>query len=358
VTGVARVTLQTVADKVGVSRMTVSNAFSRPDQLSSHLRARILAVAQELGYAGPDPSARALAKGTTGAVGVLMTDSLSYAFTDEVATGFLGAISEQLGPTGRALTLLTSRAQGDEVPARDVPMDGAVVYSCDGFSPAVEWLVRRDLPLVFVDQEPPEDRPTVNVDDRGGARAGAQHLLDLGHRRIGVLTGEPAEPQGELAEVDAERAGGHYSSRERLVGWTETLRTAGVEPVVVRVPLTPEDAAYEGARLLLERADRPTGILCFSDVMAHWAVRAAEDLGHAVPGDVSVVGFDDNPLARRMRPELTTIRQPIAEKGRIAATALTAAIEAAQAGRPQPAEHVVLPTELVVRHSTGPAPQD
>ena len=348
-----RVTLQTVADKVGVSRMTVSNAFSRPDQLSAPLRAKILAAATELGYAGPDPSARALARGTTGAVGVLMTDTLSYAFTDEVATGFLSAVTDELAPTGRALTLLSSRPHGDDVPARDVPMDGALVYSCDGFSPAVEWLVRRDLPLVFVDQEPPEDRPTVNVDDRGGASAGAQHLLDLGHRRIGILTGELGEPHGE---VEAERAGSHHSSRQRLLGWLETLRAAGVEPVVVREPLTPEDAAYEGGRLLLERDERPTGILCFSDVQAHWVVRAAEDLGLAVPGDVSVVGFDDNPLARRMRPELTTVRQPIAEKGRVAAAALGAAIDAVQHGRAVPVEHVVLPTELVVRESTGPAP--
>jgi DNA-binding LacI/PurR family transcriptional regulator len=350
-----RVTLQTVADKVGVSRMTVSNAFSRPDQLSAHLRARILAAAQELGYAGPDPSARALARGTTGAVGVLMTDSLSYAFTDEVSTGFLSAVTDELGPTGRALTLLSSRSYGDDVPARDVPMDGAIVYSCDGFSPAVEWLVRRDLPLVFVDQEPPDEWPTVNVDDRGGARAGAQHLLDLGHRRVGILTGELAGPHGE---VDAERASFQYVARERLAGWTETLRAAGVEPVVVRQPLSPEDASYEGGRLLLERDARPTGILCFSDVMAHWVVRAAEDLGLRVPDDVSVVGFDDNPLARRMRPDLTTIRQPIAEKGRVAAAALGAAIAAAQKGTELPGEHVVLATELVVRGSTGPAPQD
>ena len=91
--------------------------------------------------------------------------------------------------------------------------------------------------------------------------------------------------------------------------------------------------------------------------MAHWVVRAAEDLGLRVPDDLSVVGFDDNPLARRMRPELTTVRQPIAEKGRVAAAALTAAIEP-PAGRTRrsPAAHVVLPTELVVRDSTGPAP--
>ena len=127
------------------------------------------------------------------------------------------------------------------------------------------------------------------------------------------------------------------------------MGAAGVEPVVVREPMTPEDAAYAGARLLLERDDRPTGILCHSDVMAHWVVRAAEDLGLTIPDDLSVVGFDDNPLARRLRPELTTVWQPIAEKGHVAAAELTAAIDSAQAGRPQPAEHVVLPTELVVR---------
>ncbi len=96
--GVARVTLQTIADQVGVSRMTVSNAFSRPDQLSSSLREKILEAAQELGYVGPDPAARALARGTTGAIGILLTPgSLQYAFRDDVATGFLGAIA------GRAL---------------------------------------------------------------------------------------------------------------------------------------------------------------------------------------------------------------------------------------------------------------
>ena len=92
----ARVTLQTIADRVGVSRMTVSNAFSRPDQLSAALRDRILAAAGELGYVGPDPAARALARGTTGAVGIVLTDSLRYAFTDLVATQFLGAIAEEL----------------------------------------------------------------------------------------------------------------------------------------------------------------------------------------------------------------------------------------------------------------------
>ena len=149
-----KVTLQTIADRVGVSRMTVSNAFSRPDQLSAELRDKIMAAADELGYVGPDPAARVLATGSAGTVGVLLTDSLSYAFEDEFAARFLGGIAEELAPTGLALTLLTSSGPAGSVQARDVPMDGALIYSCDETSSALSWLKRRRLPLVLVDQAP------------------------------------------------------------------------------------------------------------------------------------------------------------------------------------------------------------
>jgi len=142
---VSRVTLQTIADKVGVSRMTVSNAFSRPDQLSTALRDRILAAADELGYVGPDPAARALARGSAATVGVLLTESLTHAFTDEVTTGFLAAITEELAASGLALTLLSSDVTGPRVPARDVAMDGAIVYSCNPDTQAVDWLRKRGL---------------------------------------------------------------------------------------------------------------------------------------------------------------------------------------------------------------------
>ena len=100
-TGVmGKVTLQTIADRLGVSRMTVSNAFSRPDQLSAELRDKIMAAADELGYVGPDPAARALATGSAGTVGVLLTDTLSYAFEDEFAARFLAGIAEELAPIG------------------------------------------------------------------------------------------------------------------------------------------------------------------------------------------------------------------------------------------------------------------
>ena len=365
---VTRVTLQTVADRVGVSRMTVSNAFSRPDQLSTALREKVLAAAADLGYVGPDPAARALARGTAGAIGVLMTDSLAYAFTDEVATGFLGAVADGLAPTGLAMTLLTSGVRDGHVPARDVPMDGALVYSCGFDSSAVDWLTRRGLPMVFVDQVPVPGIPSVNVDDRGGARAAAQHLIDLGHRRIGIVNSEHADHTESAALVAATPSGELHVSHQRMLGWTDALAAAGLEPVLTREAVRPaewaageverpEDVDARAVLDLLERPDRPTAVLCFSDVMAYRVVRTAEELGLRVPEDLSVVGFDDSPLARRMRPALTTVRQDVAGKGREATTALTAAIEAARTGKKSGrAKRVVLPTELVVRDSTAPPP--
>jgi DNA-binding LacI/PurR family transcriptional regulator len=348
-----RVTLQTIADRVGVSRMTVSNAFSRPDQLSFELRGRILAAADELGYAGPDPAGRALARGTTSAVGVLLTDSLRVAFTDEVATMFLGAIADELAPTGFALTLLSSSGRADVVPARDVPMDGALVYSCDTESPAVDWLLRRKLPIVFVDQNPLAGIPSVNIDDRAGARAAAQHLVDLGHRRIGIVTTNRNGPEGLVDEsIDVTES---YVTRHRMLGWRDALDAAGIRPMIVQQHRSGEEAGGEGARLLLDRDERPTAILCFSDATAYGVVLAAEARGLVIPRDLSIVGFDDNPVAQRIRPQLTTVRQDVAAKGRAAAAALTAVIQHARDGTLNTrARHLVLPTELIVRASTAP----
>jgi len=349
------VTLQTIADQVGVSRMTVSNAFSRPDQLSAPLRERILAAARDLGYVGPDPAARALARGTTGAVGIVLTESLRFAFTDEVSTRFLGAIAEELAPTGLALTLLTTSENETVVPARDVAMDGALVYSCDPTASAVDWLTRRKLPLVYVDQTPDDDVPSVNVEDRAGARAAAQHLVDLGHRRIGIVASGLHGPHG-LIDDPAPLIEGH-ASRERMRGWLDVLTPAGIEPTIVREPGTHFQQAYDVARLLLTTPRRPTGVLCFSDAIAEGVVEAARDLDIRVPEDLSVVGFDDNPLAVRLRPKLTTVRQDVAAKGRAAAAALTDAITRARNGEGIPATHLVLPTELIVRGSTAPPPR-
>lgn len=332
----AKVTLQSIADRVGVSRMTVSNAFSRPDQLSAELRERILAAADELGYVGPDPAARALARGRTGSVGLLINGSLSEAFEDAVSAVFLASVSDALSERGMALTLMPASSEQRFVPARDVAVDGVLVYICDPTSPDIGWLERRNVPMVVVDHTATDKVVSVNVDDRGGARLAAQHLVDLGHQRIGIVTLEvdPATP--------------NHPARERLLGWHDALDPVGVELSVVATPYTPPDAAYRTARALLDRPDRPTGVVCFSDAFALATIRAAESLGLQVPKDLSVVGFDDSVLAPASRPPLTTIHQDVAAKGRSAVDAIA---DLLGGGRPAP---VVLPTSLVARESTAP----
>lgn len=349
---VPRVTLQTIADKVGVSRMTVSNAYSRPDQLSAELRHKILAAAADLGYVGPDPSARALARGTTGAVGVLLTDSVGTAFADPIAAAFFGAVAEELAPTGLTVSLLPGSGPAGVVPARDIPMDGALVYACGGDSAAIDWLVRRRLPLVFVDQAPVPGASSVLLDEREGGRAAAQHLLDLGHTRVGGFTINFLRGLGVVA--DPHDAGDGFVAHERVLGWLDALDPAGVTPLVVEVRDNAEPHITEGARLLLDRPDRPTGVVCFSDLMAAAVVHVAEELGLSVPEDLSVVGYDDSPLAQRLRPSLTTVHQDFGAKGKAAVAALTAAIDRVRTGADPEPQEIRVPVHLVVRESTAP----
>ena len=335
----AKVTLQSIADRVGVSRMTVSNAFSRPDQLSADLRARILTAADELGYVGPDPAARALARGRTGAVGMVLNDRLSDAFEDAIAAEFFAAVADTLADNGLALTLLTP-SRDDYVPSRDVAMDGALLYICEPDSVDLAWLDRRGLPQVAIDQHKRERVASVNVDDRGGARSAAQHLVDLGHTRIGILT-------------LASNSGGpspSFPADQRMLGWHDALDAAGIEPTVAMAPYRPGDRRPGGrphpARP--RRTDRRRS--CASPTPSRSAsIRAAESLGLSVPGDVSVVGFDDSSIAVVTRPPLTTVRQDVARKGQLAVATLLATMREQQLP-----DDVLLPTELVVRESTAP----
>jgi DNA-binding LacI/PurR family transcriptional regulator len=352
---VGRVTLQTVADKVGVSRMTVSNAFSRPDQLSDELRKKILAAAEELGYWGPDPSGRALARGRTGAVGVMLTDDLTYAFTDQYATDLMASICSELAPTGVALTLLTAVSPSESVPARDVPLDGAMVLACSDTSESIDWLRRRKLPIVFVDQEPLPDVTSINIDETGGARAAAEHIVELGHTRIAVITTHLLEPPGPMAlEALAEAT---RTTRMRTMGWIDALAEHGITPELINaVRPNVESGAAVSEPLLGRDHDRPTAVICFSDTLAAGVLRTARRLGIDVPTELSIVGFDDMQLAASTTPPLTTVHQDVEGKGRAAASLLKQLIAHKAAGEELEPQHVTLPTHLVVRGSTGPAP--
>ena len=314
-----RVTLQTIADRVGVSRMTVSNAFSRPDQLSSELRQRILSAADELGYVGPDPAARALARGRTGAVGVLLTDSLRDAFSDEVATTFLGAIADELEPRRLALTLLSSATRRHRPGPRRAE-DGAFVYSCDRTRRRRVAVDAASYPSCSSTTRPVDGAPSITstIARSAGCR---EHIVQLGHRRIGILTASYTTTRTASSPTHlGSRGTRHHAADAGLARRPRGRR----HPAGCRA--TPEQ---RGALRIRRRSvaarrrratDRPAVL---SDAIAAGAVRAADSLGLHVPGDVSIGGFDDSPARRANTAALTTVRQDVEAKGRIATSVLS-----------------------------------
>jgi DNA-binding LacI/PurR family transcriptional regulator len=346
-------TLDTVAAALGVSRATVSNAYNRPDQLSPAMRARVMATAAELGYAGPDPVARSLATRRSGAVGVLLDDRLVRAFADAALPVMLDGLASVIDRLDQSLILLpgtagdgprpeaVARAQADVIIANSLP---------DG-SAALAAVRRRGLPLVVIDQPLVSGAPMVRVDDALGGRLAAEHLLALGHRRVAVLTFATAPDGFEGLAPDRRLAGMRYLvSRERVGSYLATLRAAGVDPPVWEAPGSARGLGRRGAAALLagEPARRPTALLCASDELALGALEAARDAGLSVPGELSIVGFDDVPAAQAT-PPLTTVRQPLAEKGRLAGEQ---ALRLLTGDRAAPSHHLTV--SLVVRQSTAP----
>jgi DNA-binding LacI/PurR family transcriptional regulator len=352
------VTLATIAAELGVSRMTVSNAYNHPDQLSPELREKVLESAKRLGYPGPNPLAATLSRGRVGALGLLFDDPLSYAFTDPASVLFFGGIAEVCERRQVGLVLVPSGVEtlGQADLTRVALVDGFIAYCDLADDGRLEAIEERGLPMVIVDGPRRPGAHHVALDDRGAARAAARHLIDLGHRRFGVIPFQLAPDRYEGAAGPERQATARFhTSRERLRGYRDALEAAGIDwttvPVEVRIPHG-RDAGRRSAGALLDRAERPTALLAMSDELAIGALQAAEERGIAVPRELSVVGFDDTPAAGHARPPLTTIWQPHREKGAAAARLL---LEPGEAGGPVEAE-LTLPTELVVRASSAPAP--
>ncbi|MDX6740483.1 LacI family DNA-binding transcriptional regulator [Actinocorallia sp. A-T 12471] len=336
----ARVTLKTIADEVGVSRTTVSNAFSRPDQLNPELRRRILDTAERMGYAGPDPAARTLRRGRAGVLGVVLTEEISYAFTDPYATAFLRGLAEVAEPSSTSLLLMTwpDDASAD-ASVREAIVDGFVAFCLYEGHPALEALRQRRLPYVIAGEPRIEGVPFVGIDDRAAARRLASYLLSLGHRRLGVIHHGFADP-------DLDAAGTSGAVAARLAGFREAAAEFGVDWADVPVVRTlhSRDGGHAAAQELLALDPRPTAILATTDLMALGALRAADEAGLTVPADLSVTGFDDIPGAADAG--LTTIRQPKTEKGRAVGRLLL--------DPPQPeAPSILMGHELIIRDSTS-----
>ncbi|GIJ49974.1 LacI family transcriptional regulator [Virgisporangium aliadipatigenens] len=354
-------TLQTVADQVGVSRSTVSNAYSRPDQLSPELRARILAVAERLGYPGPNPSARSLRRGKVDAIGVLLTANLSMAFRDPYAVAYLRGLAEAAEQRKTSLLLIPlphNDQEGALDAVRNAAVDAFCVYCVPDWFKALEIINFRGLPVVggedpAITGQLSGEVGFVGIDERKAARRLAAHVAALGHRRV-ALIGHWITDTSVTGPVDVHPDElRYYVSGERVRGFRDALVAAGVDLAdVVLINAAENDrlVGAEAAGHALDRQDRCTAILSTSDVLALGVLDALAVRGLRPGRDVSVTGFDDIPEAAAVG--LTTIRQPSVERGRIAGELLLD-----PPADPQ-ARHRVLPTTLVVRATTGPINQE
>jgi DNA-binding LacI/PurR family transcriptional regulator len=227
----SRTTLTQVAREVGVSPMTVSNAFNRPDQLSADLRLHVLETARHLGYAGPDPLARGLRRGGTSAVGVIYDNPLSYAFEDEAAVLFLRGVS-RVGEESRLGLLLVPGSPSDDRDASPIAralVDGFVAYSVAEGDPVLQAALDRRLPTVIVDQPRVDGVSFVGINDEVAAKAIAEHILDLGHETLGVVSFS-LSPGGHtgLADVSRQRTATYPVSRLRLRGYAAAAEARGI----------------------------------------------------------------------------------------------------------------------------------
>ena len=225
-------TLASLAAELGVSRTTVSNAYNRPDQLSAPLRARVLEAARRLGYPGPDPVARSLRTRKAGAVGLLLTEALSYAFRDPAATGFLEGLALACEEAGQGLLLVpVSPEQADVTAVHQAGVDGFVVYSVREDDPHFLAVLERPLPIVVCDQpHGVEGVDRVGVDDRAGMLALARHLTGLGHRRIGVLCMRLGAGHHDGPADRARQENTTYPvQRDRLAGLRDGFAEVGVD---------------------------------------------------------------------------------------------------------------------------------
>lgn len=346
------VRLADVAKAAGVSQGTASNVFNRPDLVRDEVRQRVVATAQALGYAGPDPKGRLLRAGKVNAIGVATAEPLSYFFDDPFARVLMTAISAACDARGAGISLVS--AMSDERLAWNIQsavVDGFVLLCIEGGTRLVELTRERRLPFVALELGSNDETVAgIGIDDFGGARAAAVHLCELGHRRFGVLGIQFVDDHVGPVTSDRVEAAIYSTGRDRWQGYRAGLAPYGVDAAAIPIFETENEpkSVREGLDYLFSQPERPTAILAMSDRVALIALEWFAEKGIAVPGEVSIVGFDGVPEAARATPPLTTVEQPIAEIGRRAVEMIL------DGALPERRER--LPVRLVVRGSTGPAP--
>ena len=327
-----------VAERAGVSKTSVSFAFNQPERLNDATRSRILAAAEELGYR-PSPIARRLAARSTRQIGLVVPQPTHDVFANPFVPELMRGMADVCDDQGIALVIVPPVRGSIGSAIEEALVDGLVLLGLADDHPELAQVRRSGVPIVALDVERWDGASVIAIDDSGGARQAAEHLHTLGHRDVGAV----AIAEHPDSSVDAQ----HGISGRRIDGMRVGLDRASLRVVSA-------DASEEGGRAafqLFHEGGLPTAVMTMSDITAIGIMNAAIDAGLRLPDDLSVIGFDDIPAATWVCPRLTTVRQPIREKGRLAATLLIRAISSPD-GRPPTS--ALLPTRLIVRESTAP----
>lgn len=335
-----RVTLKEVAREAGVSYQTVSKVLKGQGSVSPETEARIHAVVHRLGYR-PNVRARDLR--------VQRSHLLGYSWQPEppdvynpILEKFLQSLIEAAEDRNHHILTFAWQQGSDRLEEYrnlilSARIDGLILSSVDFDDARVAYLMDSNFPFVAFGRANPDwDFAYVDVDGGEGIRQVTEHLLGLGHRRIGVLAWPASSRTGE----------------DRLKGYHGAMQAAGLSPDpawIVRGENTVAAGAEMAHRLLAAPGPRPTALICMSDTLAVGAINAARTLGLTVGRDVSVTGFDDTPLIQYVHRPLTTVRQPIWEAGQRIIAMLFDILDGNM-----PAEHqILLPPRLIIRQSTG-----
>ena len=337
----AAVTIHEVAQRAGVSPMTVSRVVNGNANVRAATRELVMRTVRELNYT-PNAAARSLAAASATRIALIYTNP-SSAYLSELLVGALDgaskAATQLVLDTWDHMTRATERAAARKI-AQSVA--GVILPPplCDSEA-ILKVLAASNTPAVVVatGRAPPEVS-SVRIDDFEASRAMTEHLIELGHRRIGFIKGHPNQT----------------ASIQRLEGYLQALSDAGLEPDpdLVAQGFFTYLSGLEAAERLLSLASAPTAIFASNDDMAAATVAAAHRRGLDVPGDLTVVGYDDSALATTVWPELTTIRQPIAEMSREAVTLLGEEIRSRRAGEHPKHPHALLQFALIRRQSDAP----
>jgi LacI family transcriptional regulator len=349
----ASVTIYDVAARAGVSIKTVSRVMNNEPNVRPVMRERVLEAAGDLGYS-PNLSARSLAGSRSFVIAVFVDAALTIDhWQSERGADYLSRI--QLGATlecrdaGYHLLIELIDNEGPNVRTEvagflaALKPDGVILTPPSSDNAVVlEVLDKAGTPYVRVGPERADGLgPRVHMDDVAAAREMTEHLAGLGHKRIGFIVGEPR----------------YGASQARREGYLEAMKARGLSVAdgLVRQGDFTFQSGLDQAKVLLALPDRPTAIFASNDDMALGCIAAIAEAGLMIPGDVSVAGFDDSPSSRFSRPQLTTVRQPVAEMSSVAAKLLIARAKSGEA--PERPIDELLPFELIHRASTAPPPR-